>query len=225
MAIASDHATRVAYADLMEEIKFRLSAIEAALRGDNHLSPPFVEDFCYLQLRMIGELIAISCLLAHGDIPSAQKSTIRSSWDADKIIKTLVAVHSDFFPHPVKRKHIAPSEDAPLGSIHMQDVPPGYLTKDEIIEFLGKIGNRLHRGSLKKTLKNLNTVQNNYPDIVKWHDKIVLLLNEHRIMFSNRRSLYYCALMEASMGNQVMVAYAEAPLDTNANDERPLQDE
>lgn len=196
----------------MEEVKTRLSAIEAALRGDFNLSPGFVEDFCYLQLRMIGEVIALACLLAHGDIPAAQKSVLRTSWDADKIIKTLANLHSDFFPYPVKREHLPPTDENPLGGIHMHDVPAGYLTKDEIIEFLGKIGNRLHRGSLKKALKNQNTIQNSYPDIVKWHDKIVLLLNEHRIIFSDNRSLYYCALMEASMGNKVMVAFAQAPL-------------
>jgi len=211
MSKASDQKTRTAYADLMQEIKVRLAAIEAALRGDFRLSPPFVEDFCYLQVRMIGELIAIACLLAHGDIPATQNSTLRTSWDADKILKTLAGLHSDFFPYPVKREHIASSKELPLGGIHMHDVPPGYLTKDEMLEFLGKVGNRLHRGSLKKVLKNLNTLRNNFPDIIKWHDKIVLLLNEHRIMFVDKHSFYYCALMEASMGNQVMVAYAEAP--------------
>lgn len=196
----------------MEEVKARLSAIEAALRGDFSLSPSFVEDFCYLQLRMIGELIALACLLAHGDIQSAQKSTLRTSWDADRIIKTLSNLHPDFFPYPVKREHLPATDNSPTGGIHMHDVPAGYLTKDDMLEFLGKIGNRLHRGSLKKVLKNQNTIQNNFPDIVKWHDKIVLLLNEHRILFSDKRSLYYCALMEASMGNKVMVAFAQAPI-------------
>lgn len=211
MSTVADQKTRVAYADLMEEVKARLASIEAALRGDCRLSPPFVEDFCYLQLRMIGEVIAVACLLAHGDIPAAQKSTLRKSWDADRIIKTLAGLHPDFFPYPVKRRQIPVSDDLPRGGIHLDDVPPGYLTKDEMIEFLGKVGNRLHRGSLKRVLANLYTIQNNYPDIVKWHGKIVLLLNEHRIMFSDKRSFYYCSLIEASMENKVMVAYAEAP--------------
>lgn len=211
MSQAADEKTRLAYAGLMEEVKVRLSAIEAALRGDYNLSPGFVEDFCYLQLRMIGELVAISCLLANGDIPAAQKSTLRNSWDADKIIKTLANLHPDFFPYPVKREHLPPNENAPNGSIHMNDVPTGYLTKDEMLEFIGKVGNRLHRGSLKKVLKNQNAIQNNFPDIVKWHNKIVMLLNEHRIIFSDKRSLYYCALMEGSMENGVMVAFAQAP--------------
>lgn len=198
-------ATRVAYADLMEELKVRLQAIEAALAGTTNLSPPFVQDFCYLQLRMIAELIALACLLAHGDIEAARSSVLRSSWDADKIVKTLTNLHPDFFPYPVRREHL------PDGSIHMHDVEPGYLTRDEMLEFLGKIGNRLHRGSLKNVLKNMNAVQNNYPDIVKWHDKVVRLLNEHRIKFADGLSLYYVALMEGSMNNRVGVVLAESP--------------
>jgi len=89
MSKASDEKTRTAYADLMEEVKVRLSAIEAALRGELNLTPRFLEDFCYLQLRMIGELIALSCLLAHGDIPAAQQSKLQTERNADHIIKTL----------------------------------------------------------------------------------------------------------------------------------------
>ena len=203
MKISAEQRTRTAYADLMEEVKLRLSAIELALNGATHLSPGFVEDFCYLQLRMIGELISLACLLAHGDIPAAQQSTLQTSWDADRILKTLGNLHPDYFPYPVRREHLA------NGSIHMHDVPPGYLTKDEMLSFLGKVGNRLHRGSLKKVLRNQQTIQNSFPEIVKWHDKIILLLNEHRIMFADGLSLYYCALKDASVGNRVLVAYAK----------------
>jgi hypothetical protein len=189
----------------MEEVKVRLEAIESALSGATNLSPPFIQDFCYLELRLIAELIALACLLAHGDIPAAQSSVLRGSWDADKIIKTLTNIHPEFFPYPVKREHLSD------GSVHMNDVASGYLTRDEMLEFLGRIGNKLHRGSLKNMLKNRHTVQNNFPDIVKWHDKIVLLLNEHRIMFADKRTLYYVALKEASMGERVAVFLVEAP--------------
>ncbi|MET3712609.1 hypothetical protein ABIC65_003327 [Sphingomonas trueperi] len=196
----------------MEELKVRLQAIELAVNGDYHLSPGFVEEFCYLQLRMIGELIALACLLAHGDIPATQKSTLQTSWDADKILKTLAGLHPNFFPIPVRREHQPPSESAPRGSIRLHEVTEEYLTKEEILSFIGKVGNKLHRGSLKKVLRNQLTVQMNFPEITSWHDKIVRLLNEHRIMLADSKSMYYCALMEPSMNNQVMVAFAEAPL-------------
>lgn len=203
MSKASELKTRTAYADLMEEVKLRLDAIHTTSRGDTGLAVGFVQDFCYLQLRMIVELIALACLAAHGDISETHGLT--ASWDADKIFKALANLHPDYFPYPVRREILA------NGTLHLNDVPPGYLTKDEVLGFLGKIGGKLHRGSLKNVLKNINTVQHHFPDIVRWTDKIVLLLNEHRIMFFDNRSLYYCALNDASVGNRVLVAHAAAP--------------
>jgi len=151
---------------------------------------------------MIAETIAVSCLLAHDDIPDTKSGALQGTWEADKIIKTLTNLHDDFFPHPVKREHL------PDGTVRMNDVPPGYLTRDEVLQLLGRSGNKLHRGSLKNILKNKNTVQNHFPDIQQWNNKIVRLLNEHRIMFKNG-SVYYAALKEASLGDNVLVVLAE----------------
>src|SRR5262245_42984791 len=64
------------YCDLMEELKIRHAIIGKTLQEatNNHFAfePFLVGEFCYLQLRMISELIALGCLLVHGDIPAAR---------------------------------------------------------------------------------------------------------------------------------------------------------
>ena len=70
------------YADLMEEVKIRLSCIEIAVSGKLFLPSKIVEEICYLQLRMLCELIALGCLTAHGDI--AKSKSLQKAWAADK---------------------------------------------------------------------------------------------------------------------------------------------
>ena len=84
-----DH-TQIAtlYADLMEEAKARIAAIDTAINKTTALLPPtFIQEFCFLQLRMLCELIALGCLVAHGDI--AETSKLKAEWSADDIIKAL----------------------------------------------------------------------------------------------------------------------------------------
>jgi hypothetical protein len=72
----NDPAIRT-YCDLMEEIKHRYDALGAAAAGKfAPLMPdPCALEFCYLQLRLICELIALACLVAHRDIvlPKSKK--------------------------------------------------------------------------------------------------------------------------------------------------------
>ncbi len=60
------------YANLMSEVKVRMASIETICNNQNGLPGPLVREFCFLQLRMICELIALGCLTAHGDIKGVQ---------------------------------------------------------------------------------------------------------------------------------------------------------
>ena len=79
---------------------------------------------------MIDELIALSCLLAHGDIFPIPKKLLKD-WDMDLVINTLSTLYSDFFPHPVRREYLSD------GSIHLHGIEAGYLTKRELLTFFG----------------------------------------------------------------------------------------
>jgi hypothetical protein len=63
--IAASHL----YANLMEEIKIRTGAIDIGTSGQLPLMAPLVTEFCFLQLRMICELIALGCKIARNSDP------------------------------------------------------------------------------------------------------------------------------------------------------------
>ena len=203
---ARDQAMQ-SYADLMEEIKSRLEGLNAAVNGRTALSPQLVKEFGYLQLRMICELIALSALIAHGDIPATQKGELRTAWAADRIVKALTELHPDFFPVPDRKEHQG------NGHIHMAEAPPGALTKEELITLVGRAGSILHRGHIKALMKTKSPVQHRYDDIVGWGMKIVALLEQHRILFADGRRVYYVALRAEQTQGKVLIVLGEASTD------------
>src|SRR5215211_5690148 len=88
------------YAGFLEEVKIQIASIEAALRGGTPFPGPIVREFCYLQLRMLCELIALGCLVAHGDIRAAQSKDLQKEWSAYRIMDALEKLHPGFYPRP-----------------------------------------------------------------------------------------------------------------------------
>jgi hypothetical protein len=56
------------YADLLEEAKVRIFSIDAVIGGGAGIPDPLAREYAYLQLRMLCEVIALGCLVAHGDL-------------------------------------------------------------------------------------------------------------------------------------------------------------
>src|SRR5205823_2168695 len=127
-----------------EEAKLRLNSIDMALGGVSILPHQLVREFCFLQLRMLCELIALGCLTAHGDIEATTK--LRNEWSADKIIDRLDSLHPQFYPLPVQQTLL----EVPIRHWHLDPVSNGSITKAELLTLNGKSGNTLHRGSMKK---------------------------------------------------------------------------
>lgn len=48
------------------------------------------------------ELIAIACLVAHGDINETHATKFRDRYEADRILKQLEGLLADFYPFPSK---------------------------------------------------------------------------------------------------------------------------
>jgi hypothetical protein len=72
------------YCALMEEAKVRISIVEHMLNNDSGLPPAMAREICYLEFRMLCEIIAVACLTAHGDAPEAVATGRRQSsvsWD------------------------------------------------------------------------------------------------------------------------------------------------
>jgi hypothetical protein len=178
----------------MDEIKRRSSIIDSVL-ADEALLPPIVRaELCYLQLRMICELIALGCLAVHGDIEATRTGRMRKAYAADWIINSLSGLHPGFYPHasrlvngdPAKRPRIEP-------------VMTGFLTKEDIISLWRECGDFLHRGTLRSILSNKSR-RPNFSPIQTHINKIVTLLNEHLICLINSEEVIWCSMSSGEDG-------------------------
>jgi hypothetical protein len=183
----------------MEEVKVRISAIDAGTNGSlQSLPPAMVREFCFLQIRMTSELIALACLVAHGDLTKA--SNLRKEWQADKIMDGLERLHPDFFPQSVLQ-----SKDA---QGHLVLSPrPGTLTKQDLLGLHGECNKFLHKGSLKSLLKGRFPVQIHFPDITAKAQKLNDLLELHSVFMSDHKEVYIC-ILRSQPDHNVMVTIA-----------------
>jgi hypothetical protein len=197
------------YAGLLEEAKGRITSIDAAIHGRMGLPAPLVREYSYLQIRMLCELIALGCLIAHGDIAATHTVTLQTAWSADKIIRRLERLHSNFYPHPI-RLSVTP------GHVHFDRLESGFLTKGELLKLYNKkCGDELHRGSLKDLLATTQQTQPpNFADIADWTNKIIALLNQHHIASVDNLSHFICVLKHPESGDHAAVAIALSPLPT-----------
>lgn len=161
------------YCGLMEELKTRQNVVLTILEKKISLPVRVAHELCYLQLRIICELIAIACLVAHGDIAQIRK--LRTEWDADKIIKALERLHSEFYPKPGQQV-----KDDHGHVVEVEDITSGFLTKAELLKLYGTCGAIVHRGTLNDVILKAPKIPD-FTKIQEWITKIVTLLNHHQI--------------------------------------------
>jgi hypothetical protein len=175
------------YCSLMSELKRRYLALcdMTGLAVDKKFSADIAAEFCWLQLRMICELIALGCLVAHDDIEMTRTGKLKQLWSADDIIKELDKLHADFYPRPARA--IVDTDRKPI-DIRTFDGPAAidylledHLTKADLCELTARCGDELHRGSLKNLMSGKPRVID-YSDFQKWGTKIRKLLSIHEIV-------------------------------------------
>jgi hypothetical protein len=204
MPSESQIAAQTIYANILGEINLRVDAINHCVTGFSGLAPPFVKDMCYIQIRMICELVALGCLVAHGDIKQTASETIQRAWSADKIMSTLEGLHPHFYPQPVTQTKTATGW-------HLQR-KPSPLSKSELLKLYHKCGDMLHRGSLRKLLKGQFPHQVNFPEITAPLQKLIDLLSQHVLVMQSGEQVFIAMLKNVDQNMRPQVAIAEAPL-------------
>lgn len=167
------------YSGFMHEIKLRLAAIDAALQriaeaGESETA--FLDaEFCYLQLRMICEIIALSALIAHNELQEANTKVLLKDWNADSIFNRLSAVNADCYPLPLKTVVL------PSGEKHLERIEAPYLTRAELKKTYHACGQNLHRGMLAHVLSGKRRAYDIEP-IRGWFASIGQLLDQHAVL-------------------------------------------
>lgn len=164
------------YKNILEEAFIRCFSIDAMIRAAPGLRPGLIREYFFLQLRMTCELIALGCLVCHGDIPETKFKGLSKAWKPDDIFARLDSLHPDFFPIPVKF-----SSDPENKMLTLTDFDQPYLTKSELISLWQRSGDRLHKGNVRNLIKSTDEQKLRTDDIVPVNQKIINLLQNHRI--------------------------------------------
>ena len=192
------------YQALMIEAKARAMSINTLVNDQRGIPSPLVREYGFLQIRMLCEIIALGCLVAHGDLVSRSPSQLKKAYSPGEIIAALDRLHSDFFPIPIHPEktvtgwHMAEYNDSP------------YLAKTDIAKLWARCGGILHRGDLKRVLKKQNPVQNSFSDLNDSGQKILNLLSKHRIIRLDRKLAFIAFLHDDAVGGEVRVLLGEA---------------
>lgn len=202
MPTPAQYAASKLYANIIGEIKLRIAAIDTGTTNKLPVSPPLVREFCFLQFRMICELIAFGCLVAHGDISGTKHPKLQKAWEADKIIELLEALHPDFFPIPVVQ-----GRDKVGHTLSPRE--PNPLPKKEFLDLYRKCGEVLHRGSARKLLSQKEPIRIHYPELTAVAQKFVDLLSVHQVRMLGGKMFFVCILSNAEDNMNVQVAIAE----------------
>lgn len=185
------------YCGLMEEIKQRVVVIGDIIRSEIRLPQIVAYEVCYLQLRMICELIALACLAAHGDLLKTSSRSLFKEYNADRIMKQLQRLHPSFFPQPGRQ-----IRNPITGKVEsVENIAAGFLTKDDLLTLYGKCGNILHRGNLDRILHD-SIESLDFADIRLHIDRIVTLLNHHQIQLIYEDQMFW-VIMHAKEDGRV----------------------
>jgi hypothetical protein len=193
-----------AYSSIMEEAKLRALSINTITSSSVRLPLSLLREYGFLQLRMLCELIALGCLVAHGDIEGTKTTALQKEYKAGVIVKRLEKLHPNFYPSP--RKPIFGP-----GHVHLDDYDREFLTKGELLTLYGKCGDVLHRGSLRDLLDPKNQPPTDFQDIQDWGQKILNLLSVHLISRVGGNFHFFVALEAPQAGGNVLVSVAESP--------------
>jgi hypothetical protein len=175
--------TMEVYRNLLVEIKYRVGAIDAILQKQIPLRAKIAEELCYLQLRMVCELVAIGCLVIHREM-GLLKTDLFKTYKADWIMSELGKLHPKFFPIALEQQDSV--ETDPPSWVHKKS---GFLTRDGLSRLWSKAGSNLHRGSARNILIKDRPLD--FESVRGWRDQIVGLLTRHIITSSDENNICY----------------------------------
>jgi hypothetical protein len=173
-----------AYSKLMQEAKHRLLAMDTALGGKTGLPDGAIPEFCFLQLRMLCELIALGCLTAHGDVVTGK---LRGSYQADKIIRDLQELHPKFYPYAATEGETA------------TELKEEGFTKEELVKLYRRCGDVLHRGTVETVWSRGYADAADIEEIRTWKQKIEALLSHHAIFMADGDTVALFKLSEVTL--------------------------
>lgn len=191
------------YAALMEEVKLRLRAIGVRVPMLSSPSAPadaFLDaEFCFLQIRMICELVALGSLSAH--YPLGLRKDLLKSYAADRIFTELGNINPHCFPRPVVIQRTG-------GGIHLGTPEGQYLSAQTLRRIYTDCGHILHRGLIKHAIRG-EQKQLDIAMLDKWAEALGRLLQNH-VIYVAETDMMLIVHLTVAPHNQVQVSLARS---------------
>jgi hypothetical protein len=126
----------------MLEIKNRMTILEDFLKGKSTGHLVTDEEFCFLQIRKIIELVILSSIAPNHDAYRIARAEMerdyRKDWNAEHILRDLKRINSGFYPMPVVQEQNGENK------FHYENKENGFLTERELLNAYRKCGAALH---------------------------------------------------------------------------------
>lgn len=164
------------YVALMRDVVVRSDAIDAIIDCPGALPPRLVREFCYLQIRMMCELVALGCVVVHDQLPAAEVKKLRKQYHPDKIIAKISEYEPQFFPNAVKRV-----DQMSDGSKQIALYEPPLMTPKDLTRMWGKTGDVLHLGGVNRA-REQTAVDPRHTEVKLMQRRLLDLLNDHVIL-------------------------------------------
>ena len=181
------------YAGQMEEVKRRMEVINFVEGGGGHvLYMPTTVELVYLQFRKILELISMASLVANKEAMEKvyrSRRKLASYWNAEKLLKNIDKINSDFYPHPIIEN---PSSNPKIKS-EWKSREGDFLSRNEFVRLYNLCGSLLHANNPFGKEIDYTALKLEIPI---WRIKIKNLLNSHTIRLVNDENLYLVHMKE-----------------------------
>lgn len=169
----------------MRQLKRRIEGINRALirakaEPDDRFQALEME-FCYLQIRMSIELIALATLVAHNEIEGFRRKDLMKAWHASNLISQLQNMSDDAFPRPIRTSD-------PVDGVADLFIDQHEEQRAALLKIYHLCGDRLHSGQLRTILKEGGKA---YPvsEVREWSGFIVSLVNQHVILLPSGKRM------------------------------------
>ena len=191
----ADDSALSKYCAVMDEVKRRMLVVDFFSSGAGHamFQPTTVESIA-LQFRKVLELIAMASLIANKHAYAAVYADFAKHWNAKFLLRDLKTVNPKFYPSPFRE--LPPTAPGTVKS--WEDLTAGYLTEADFVKLYEVCGGLLHaRNPYGSPLKYDAFATS----VSAWRQKIILLLNCHKVQLVNDANLYVIHMKEDGHDN------------------------
>jgi hypothetical protein len=187
------------YCNSLEEIKLRIKAVQSVVNKkvslDSFGHEYFVDEFVFLQIRKILELIAFGSMSSNIVRYESNFKDFAGHWKAKKILEKLESINPDFYPCPMQPIISLAGSDKD----EIENVMEGFLTIDDF-EFLYDAASEIiHSSNPYKEAKKIDLKIS----IDDWMHRIASLLWFHQIILAGTNTSWFVYLMHPET-NRVM---------------------